>query len=242
MTSVFELSEVSRSAMAGGDEGMADGPPGAVAEAWNAISRADVGGVVRMLHNALGTAGPETPPPSSQTGPQAAADSEGPKSGADGAAQKPGSRASFRQRLEELATEHEELQAWCSTLASDNQQLRGRLVSLAEDRDQKERELDKKQRALEDEQRAVASMQDEKQAAVDEKHRARAALEERQRAVEALEEKLRAALAGRAVPMRPEGRRGEQHGPDFLSDFMQHEEPPRILGFDPPDGGMAAEG
>merc|ERR1719195_1828089 len=67
---------------------------------------------------------------------------------------------SFRQRLEDLAREHEDLQAWCETLSTDNRKLRGHLASADDEREARQKELAEKQKVLEQEQRTVASLKE----------------------------------------------------------------------------------
>merc|ERR1719433_2061699 len=112
---------------------------------------------------------------------------------------------SFRQRLEDLAREHEDLQAWCETLSTDNRKLRGHLASADDEREARQKELSEKQKVLEQEQRTVASLKEsnrqvtnmlnmEKQNAMKEHER----LVDKQREIKELQERIHALAGGGA--------------------------------------------
>jgi len=227
MASVFELAEEAVKSEAGRDAREVAGGtrPSEVTDAWSAIRSADVGGVVRMLHTALGssTAPAEDPrvPPGDQVGsptckgggathsasqPEAMRDRQQQPHSLEGSnhAQQ---QMSFRQRLEELAREHEDLQAWCETLSTDNRKLRGHLASADDERDARQKELAEKQKFLEQEQRTVASFKEsnrqvtnmlnmEKQNAIKEQERVKGLVRDKQREIKDLEDRLHVLAGG----------------------------------------------
>merc|ERR1719223_1304042 len=116
---------------------------------------------------------------------------------------------SFRQRLEELAREHEDLQAWCETLSTDNKKLRGHLASADDEREARQKELAEKQKCLEQEQRTVASLKEsnrqvtnmlnmEKQNTLKEHERVKGLVSDKQREIKDLEERLHVLAGGGA--------------------------------------------
>merc|ERR1719362_263040 len=118
---------------------------------------------------------------------------------------------SFRQRLEELAREHEDLQAWCETLSTDNKKLRGHLASADDEREARQKELAEKQKVLEQEQRTVASLKEsnrqvtnmlnmEKQNAIQEHERVKGLVGDKQREIKDLHERLQTLAGGAYNP------------------------------------------
>lgn len=206
MSTVFEQSEASPNLLQSGDMSVAHGTvPAGVADAWTAISRNDVSGVAALLHSALGT--------------DAAAPGAGDAADVQQQAQqqqqqpqvKVKQKPSFRQRLEKIAQEHEQLQTQCDGLAADNDRLRGLVTSLEEERDSRQRIADERQRTLEDELqeklREVVALEekheqmrrrfdDEKNSVEEERQKAQSAavsLDEMTKTVLLLEERLQAA-------------------------------------------------
>lgn len=228
MASVFELAEEAVKSEAGrvASEVAGGARPSEVTDAWSAIRSADVGGVVRMLHTALGSStgpaeDPRVPPGDQAASPArkgggAAHSASQPEALRDQQRQPPGvegsnhaQQPSFRQRLEELAREHEDMQAWCETLSTDNRKLRGHLASADDEREARQKELSEKQKVLEQEQRTVASLKEsnrqvtnmlnmEKQNAMKEHERVKGLVSDKQREIKELQERIHV-LAGGGV-------------------------------------------